>query len=190
MGKSGQKCLDFFLEFYLDVLRLIFLKKILAIYSDCDIIKLKKGKKVPKTRKEIKKMRVTKTVREYIEKCVREKVYKKYEEERIIAENENNAVNAFWEALSDEIEAIAREKVAKFVNENEFVEMTETRCTTSNITNCYSNRVKIKDKVYENSVHNWRHRADKEANEKVTDIIVTLELGGTKADLDRMLSEI
>ena len=51
MGKSGQKCPDFFLEFYLDVKRLIFLEKVLAIYSDCDIIKLKKGKKIPKKRK-------------------------------------------------------------------------------------------------------------------------------------------
>ena len=33
-------------------------------------------------------------------------------------------------------------------------------------------------------------RARAEVDEKVTDIIVTLELGGTKADLDRMLSEI
>jgi hypothetical protein len=29
-----------------------------------------------------------------------------------------------------------------------------------------------------------------EVNEKVQDIIVTLELGGNKADLDRMLSEL
>ena len=70
-------------------------------------------------------MRVTKTVKEYIEKCVREKVYEKYEEERMIAENESHAVNAFWEALGDEIEAIARERVAKFVKENEFVYKTK-----------------------------------------------------------------
>ena len=43
-----------FLEFYLDVERLNFLQKILAIYSDCDIIKLKKGKKFPKKERRIK----------------------------------------------------------------------------------------------------------------------------------------
>ena len=135
-------------------------------------------------------MRVTKTVKEYIEKCVREKIYKKYEEEKASAENESHIVNAFWEALGDEIEAIAQERVAKFIEENDFVEMTEARYTSSNITSCYSNRVTIKNKVYETSVHNWRRRANAEVDEKVTDIIVTLELGGTKADLDRMLNEI
>ena len=53
MGKSGQKCPDFFLEFYLDVERLNFLKKVLAIYFGCSIIKLKKGKKLPKEKKGI-----------------------------------------------------------------------------------------------------------------------------------------
>ena len=135
-------------------------------------------------------MRVTKTVKEYIEKCVRKKIYKKYEEERAIAENESHILNAFWEALGNEIEAIAQERVAKFIEENDFVEMAETRYTSSNITSCYSNRVTIKNKVYETSVHNWRRRANAEVDEKVIDIIVTLELGGTKADLDRMLNEI
>ena len=51
MGKSGQKCPDFFLEFYLKVKSIIILEKVLAIYSDCDIIKLKKGKKIVKKRK-------------------------------------------------------------------------------------------------------------------------------------------
>ena len=134
-------------------------------------------------------MRVTKTVKEYIEKCVREKVYGKYEEERAIAENESHIINAFWEALGDEIEAIAQERLAKFIEKNDFVEMAG-KSYSSNITCCYSNRVTIKNKFYETSAHNWRHRADREVNEKVTDIIVTLELGGTKADLDRMLNEI
>ena len=129
-------------------------------------------------------------MKEYIEKCVREKIYKKYEEEKAIAENESHIVNAFWEALGDEIEAIAQERVAKFIEENDFVEMAEARYTSSNITSCRSNRVTIKNKVYETSVHNWRRRANAEVDEKVTDIIVTLELGGTKADLDRMLNEI
>ena len=135
-------------------------------------------------------MRVTKTVKEYIENRVREKVYGKYEEERAIAENESHTVNAFWEALGDEIEAIAQERVAKFVKENDFVEMAEARYTSSNITCCYSNRVTIKDRVYETSVHNWRRRADREVKLRVDDIVVTLELGGTRADLDKMLSEI
>lgn len=40
-------------------------------------------------------MRVTKTVKEYIEKCVREKVYKKYETEKEAAEAEKNDSEKF-----------------------------------------------------------------------------------------------
>jgi hypothetical protein len=48
----------------------------------------------------------------------------------------------------------------------------------------------LKDRVYQSSVHNWSRRVHDEVKEKVQDIIVTLELGGNKADLDRMLSEL
>ena len=54
-----------------------------------------------------------------------------------------------------------------------------------------SNRVlDLKDRVYQTSVHNWSRRMYDEVSEKVQDIIVALELGGNKADLDRMLSEL
>ena len=48
----------------------------------------------------------------------------------------------------------------------------------------------LKDRVYQHSIHNWSRRMHDEVNEKVQDIIVTLELGDNKADLDRMLSEL
>lgn len=131
-------------------------------------------------------MRVTKTVKEYIEKCVREKVYKKYETEANEAKRQNDILSDFEEDMNKLIRKMAEEKIKAFIEENSFIEVTDNKGWSVN----YGYTLKIKNRIYENSVHNWRHRADKETNEKVTDIIVTLELGGTRADLDRMLSEI
>ena len=54
---------------------------------------------------------------------------------------------------------------------------------------CYR-PIGIKDFCYTDSVHKWESRYAAEVNKIVDNIIVTLELGGDKADLDRMLSEI
>lgn len=135
-------------------------------------------------------MRVTKTVKGYIEKCVRKKVYKKYEAEKEAADTENMILKNFWDTLGEEIENIAKERVEKLLAEYNFIELDNSRYISSSFTSYYSYRTVIKDRYCNNSKHNWRIRADAEVNEKVADIIVTLELGGTKADLDRMLNEI
>lgn len=131
-------------------------------------------------------MRVSKTVREYIEKKVSEKVNAKYDAERIEADRQNKAINDFWDNLSEELEALAAERVNKFLENNSFAE----RGPRLNIISLYSNVVSIADRHMVSSVHNWRNRAKAEIKEKVEDIVVTLELGGTKEDLERMISEI
>ena len=50
--------------------------------------------------------------------------------------------------------------------------------------------ITLKDACYINSVHKYAGRMHDEIQETVQNIIVTLELGGNKADLDRMLSEL
>lgn len=176
----------FFLEFYLDVERLNFLKKVLAIYFCCGIIRLKKRKKTSrKKRKEFQKMRVTKTVKEYIEKCVREKVYKKYEAEAAEAKRQKEEINNFIENLEDIMNEYIEKHIKMFVEEHPYAE----RVSREKLVSFYS-PINIIGRHVISSVHNWRNRANAEVDEKVTDIVVTLELGGTKADLDRMLSEI
>ena len=130
-------------------------------------------------------MRVTKTVKDYIEKCVKEKVYKKYEAEEAEAKRQNDIISDFEEEMKQLICKVAKEKIDAFLEENEFVEIFDDNWGVR-----YGYRLAITDSNCTNSVHRWRRRADTEVHEKVTDIIVTLELGGTKADLDRMLSEI
>ena len=131
-------------------------------------------------------MRVSKTVREYIEKKVSEKVSAKYDAERIEADRQNKAINDFWNNLSEELEALAAERVDKFLEKNSFAE----RGPGSLIVSTYYNVISIADRHMNSSVHNWKNRARTEIKEKVEDIVVTLELGGTKEDLERMISEI
>ena len=130
-------------------------------------------------------MRVTKTVKEYIEKCVREKVYKKYEAEKAEAKRQREEINNFIENLEDTMNEYVEKHIKKFVEEHPYAERGSRE---SFIT--FFNPFNIIDRHMISSVHSWQDRANMEVKEKVTDIIVTLELGGTKADLDRMLSEI
>jgi predicted transcriptional regulator len=131
-------------------------------------------------------MRVSKTVREYIEKKVSEKVNAKYDAERIEAERQNNVMNDFWNNLSKELEALAAERVNKFLEENSFAE----KGARDTITSFYPSAIMVADRHTNSSVHNWRNRARVEIKEKVEDILVTLELGRTKEDLERMINEI
>ena len=133
-------------------------------------------------------MRVTKKVQEYIERQVREKIYAKYEDERLEAERQEKILREFWESLTKELEE--RAKVAIDIFLENYSDFLERRSGNSEIIHYYSNSILIKDRCYINSVHKWRERANEEIHKKVDDIIVTLELGGTKADLDKMLSEI
>ena len=144
-----------------------------------------KGNTLP-NKKGNKKMRVSKTVREYIEKKISEKVSAKYDAERIEADRQNKAINDFWNNLSEELEALAAERVDKFLEKNSFAE----RGPGSLIVSTYYNVISIADRHMNSSVHNWKNRARTEIKEKVEDIVVTLELGGTKEDLERMISEI
>ena len=130
-------------------------------------------------------MRVTKTVKDYIEKCVKEKVYKKYEAEEAEAKRQNDIISDFEKEMEQLIRKVAKEKIDAFLEKNEFAEVFDSNWSVR-----YGYRIGITDSNRIDSVHFWRRRADTEVHEKVTDIIVTLELGGTKADLDRMLSEI
>ena len=133
-------------------------------------------------------MRITKRVQEYIERQVREKIYAKYEDERLEAERQEKILREFWENMTNELEERAKVAIDSFLeNYGDFL---ERRSGNSEIIHYYSSSVLIKDRYSINSVHKWRERANEEIYKKVDDIIVTLELGGNKADLDRMLSEI
>ena len=134
-------------------------------------------------------MRVTKAVREYIEKQVRAKIEQKYEAEK----NESERIKGIKADIETRAAEAARQAaIAVFMEAKNYEDILDfDEKFVQDIYMSGSNRVlALKDRVYQNSIHNWSHRMRNEVDEKVQDIIVTLELGGNKADLDRMLSEI
>ena len=134
-------------------------------------------------------MRVTKAVREYIEKQVRAKVEQKYEAEK----NESERIKDIKADIETRAAEAARQAaIAVFMEAKNYEDILDfDEKFVQDIYMSGSSRVLgLKDRVYQHSIHNWSRRMHNEVEEKVQDIIVTLELGGNKADLDRMLSEI
>ena len=134
-------------------------------------------------------MRVTKAVREYIEKQVRTKIEKKYEVEK----NESNRIKDIKADIETRAAEAARQAaIAVFMEAKNYEDILDfDEKFIQDIYMSGSSRVlDLKDRVYQDSIHNWYRRMRDEVDEKVQDIIVTLELGGNKEDLDRMLSEI
>lgn len=135
-------------------------------------------------------MRVTKNVREYIEREVEKRLLPKYEAEKAEAKTQEAALSAFLEGASQ----AAEDAFYAYFNEH-WVEI-ESFCESHvdneyNRPHFYTSRVAtIKDKCSYNNIHCWDRRLRDEAKRIVSDIIVTLELGGTRAELQQMLDEI
>ena len=134
-------------------------------------------------------MRVTKAVREYIEKQVRAKIEKKYEVEK----NESKRIKDIKEDIETRATEAARQAaIVVFMEAKNYEDILDfdEKSMQDIYMGGFRRVLNLKDKVYQDSIHNWSYRMQNEVDEKVQDIIVTLELGGNKADLDRMLSEI
>ena len=128
-------------------------------------------------------MRVSKTVREYIEKQVAKRFAKsenelQYEQDSHLVAVANDEYHQLMKKASEEItkQLIAKHNIAE--------EMVEERSSYS-----YSPFGTWNAKIRELADKDRRVRQE-EQSKKVNDIIVTLELGGTKADLEKMLEEI
>lgn len=131
-------------------------------------------------------MRVTKTVREYIEREVRTRIEKKYEAEKLEAERQTKLKQEFEEGCAEAARKAWEKYFAEnFKNISDFCE--DDDCRPSFYT---SRSVSIKDHCYRSSVHQWTSRCREECQKKTDEIIVELELGGTKQELMKMLSEI
>lgn len=134
-------------------------------------------------------MRVTKTIREYIEKEVKARLDPKYEAEKKEAERQTKAKNDFLEGCQAAAEAAFDAYFeAHFSEISDFCE--DVRSDKSHYSNLCYRAVEITDRMYSTSVHNWESRRRAEAKAKVEEIIVELELGGTKAELMAMLEKI
>ena len=133
-------------------------------------------------------MRVTKKVENYIREQVKAKVMPKYEAEKAESKRIIGIKNDIESRASKAAKEAAAAIYAEAKEYSDFFELDENAIEHSYLS-CY-HPIGIKDFCYTNSVHKWESRYAEEVNKIVDNIIVTLALGGNKADLDRMLREI
>ena len=135
-------------------------------------------------------MRVTKTIRDYIEKEVRARILPKYAAEEAEAKRRFAARDAFFDKCAKAAEeAFNAAFEANFHDVSDFME--DVREADHSPVNFYSNRAaNIPDQLQRNSVYRWQIRMNAEVNKITEEIVVELELGGTKAELMAMLEKI
>ena len=133
-------------------------------------------------------MRVTKKVENYIREQVKAKIMPKYEAEKAESKRIIGIKNDIENRASEAAKQAAMAVFAEAKEYGDIFELDEDSIRKAYLS-CYR-PIGIKDFCYTDSVHKWDSRYSAEVNKIVDDIIVTLELGGNKADLDRMLSEL
>lgn len=135
-------------------------------------------------------MRVTKTIREFIEKEVSNRLDAKYTAEKEEADFQTKVEQEVWEVAMDAAQKAYDGYMASVFTRYDFLEDLhidkERRCVELRKSMAFG----IKDRLNRSSVLNWRRRKDDEARSIVNDIIVELELGGDKATLMAMLDRV
>ena len=142
-----------------------------------------------KTGKEMN-MRVTKTIRDYIEKEVHARIQPKYAAEEAEAKRRFAARDAFFDKCAKAAEeAFNAAFEANFHDVSDFME--DVREANNSPVSFYNLRAaQIPDRTECNSVYQWQSRMNEEIDKITTEIVVELELGGTKAELMAMLEKI
>ena len=130
-------------------------------------------------------MRVTKLIREYVVKKVNE-AYPKSEAE-IRWEEKSNKVNEAITRANDLVEAYAKQ-IGEEIN-FEFGLDEGYRIKAYEGRNWFSTSYYSDDKDYRAS-YKAKDERHKKIAETVEEILISLELGGTRADLDEMLAKV
>ena len=129
-------------------------------------------------------MRVTKTVKEYISKKVAEKYKPLIAEIDLEYKVKKEEVNKKIECAVEEFEKQLKAIVAD--NNDKWTFDVAERWGKKNILSWYE----VSDKTAEHEYYSQKRRLEDEMHEKVENIIVELELGGTREIFEKMLSEI
>lgn len=126
-------------------------------------------------------MRVSKTVKDYIVK----EVGKKYSDKL-------KKIGADYNAKEKEINDMIDEKMNEF--EKELKVLITEKSGGYEFRTSWANPIlscrMVTDGEERQKIRDQRREMEKEIEEKYTNIILELELGGTKADLERMLNEL
>lgn len=135
-------------------------------------------------------MRVTKTIREFIEKEVYNRLDVKYAAEKEEANFQIKVAQEVEDAAMDAAQKAYDKYMASAFAQYSFLEDWHTdkerRCVELRSSTSFG----LKDRLNYNNVLNWRRRKTDEARSIVNDIIVELELGGDKATLMAMLDKV
>ena len=127
-------------------------------------------------------MRVTKTVKEYIAKQVASKFPKTDIE--LYQEQQEQIASKMNQEYYDRVEKAKTEIISNLAKEYQIhEEEIAIRNNYGNVFSTFNTPTAMK-------ANTAKSERQKTINEKVNDIIVTLELGGTKTDLERLLAEI
>ena len=129
-------------------------------------------------------MRVTKLIREYVENEV-EKAYKDKTPDEMAYDKLRKEIVDFREKINDEIYHAIDEAIAKFRKEHNIPEDVKIFHTDHNL---------INDKDWDSDIRKKSDIARKQRTEqrdnKIKDILLNLELGATRTELDEMLKHI
>lgn len=129
-------------------------------------------------------MRVTKTVKEYISKKVAEKYKPLITEIDLEYKVKKEEVNKKIECAAAEFEKQLKAIVAD--NNDKWTFDVVERWGEKRILSWYE----VSDRTAEYEYYNQKRNLEMEMHDKIENIIVELELGGTRETLERMLSEI
>lgn len=129
-------------------------------------------------------MKVSKTVKEYIERQVASKFPKTDIE--LFQEQQEQIANRMNQEYQDRVEKAKADIIVSIANEYKIHE--EEIAIRHN--HSYGNVFSTFNTPMAMKANTAKSERQKAIRSKIDDIIVTLELGGTKADLEKMLAEI
>ena len=134
-------------------------------------------------------MRVTKTIKDYVTRMVSETYSEPTEEEKVLKTLAEEIAVAVDE-INKEFRPIIEKRLEEFNMAHNLDERTGGLKFRNELI-CYSNSYEV---TYYSEIGKIAKKAketrEKKIKEAIENIILTLELGGNKADLDRMLNEL
>ena len=124
-------------------------------------------------------MRVTKIIRDYVEKTIKEKI--PYGEPTQTYKQHSKALTDLRDQLEEKVDAYAQELLAGIGNLPEGFEIKRSHYCVFDCTS-YRSPMYDADQAHQRQVREKREAA-------IESILVELELGATKADLERLIAE-
>ena len=124
-------------------------------------------------------MRVTKIIREYVEKTIKEKM--PYGEPTITYKRHCQSLSDLTDQLNEKVNAYAEELLAGVGNLPEGFTIKKTHWSIFE-SSTWNSPMHTAASTHERKVHENREKA-------IESILVELELGATKADLERLIAE-